>query len=366
MDEPGGTSNVPIPKNNTIDSIMGRGLFRTILFGFLAISLLPLVTISIINYQRTHKSLTSDAKGKLIGAATLKSKQIQSFFEDSLSALFIQARLKMTVSMLKDLRRSFEATGLDLPEFVKSSEWKRISEQYEDDIGFFLTTNHFYDLFIIDSEGNILFTDKKQDHLGTTIFTGTYSKTMFGRACQFSFGKEMPGFSGFERYGPSNNSMAGFLVSVIFDENENKLGLAAVQFQGDTIKRIIQSESGLDHQGEVFLINATFWFTLELKKSGKKSKPAKSFDLGKAKVLIVDDNAASLEVMETMLSSWGVEHSFAKSGAEGLDMLNKAIDAKVPYNIAVLDMHMPGMNDYISKPMKMDGVADLIEKWLPG
>ena len=89
---------------------------------------------------------------------------------------------------------------------------------------------------------------------------------------------------------------------------------------------------------------STFWFTLELKKSNKKSKPIKIGDLTKAKVLVVDDNATNLEVIGTTLASWHIEHSLVQSGAHGLDMLNLASGTNTPFNIVVLDMQMPEMD----------------------
>ena len=100
---------------------------------------------------------------------------------------------------------------------------------------------------------------------------------------------------------------------------------------------------------------STFWFTLELRKSDKKSKPVRTGDLSKAKVLIVDDNTTNLEVTGAMLSSWNIEHSLAKSGAEGLDMLHKAADKTKPFDIAVLDMQMPEMDGAeVGKAIKKD------------
>ena len=100
---------------------------------------------------------------------------------------------------------------------------------------------------------------------------------------------------------------------------------------------------------------STFWFTIELKKSDKKTEPVTIGDLGKAKVLIIDDNATNLEVARSMLSSWRIEHSLAKSGADGLDMLNNAREVGAPFNIAVIDMQMPGMSGAeVGKAIKDD------------
>ncbi|MCK5311097.1 MAG: response regulator [Desulfobacteraceae bacterium] len=89
---------------------------------------------------------------------------------------------------------------------------------------------------------------------------------------------------------------------------------------------------------------STFWFTIELGKSAKISKPVKVGDLSKAKVLVVDDNRTNREVMGSMLIFWNIEHALSENGVDALDILYKAFDQKTPFDIVVLDMQMPGMD----------------------
>ncbi len=89
---------------------------------------------------------------------------------------------------------------------------------------------------------------------------------------------------------------------------------------------------------------SAFWFTVELNNSDKKPVPVKIGDLSKAKVLFIDDNATNREVVGAMLSSWNIEHTLAPNGTNGLEMLYAAYENGMPFDIAVLDMQMPGMD----------------------
>ncbi len=89
---------------------------------------------------------------------------------------------------------------------------------------------------------------------------------------------------------------------------------------------------------------STFWFTVEFKNSDIKPKPAEIGNLTKAKILFVDDNATNLEIVGAMLSYWKIEHALASKAEDGLEMLYKACNDKTPFDIAVLDMQMPGMD----------------------
>ena len=75
-----------------------------------------------------------------------------------------------------------------------------------------------------------------------------------------------------------------------------------------------------------------FWFTARLGKRAE-SAPAKArppADLSNARALIVDDNAASREILMKRLRAWGMRPSEAQDGAEGLRALHRALEEKRP------------------------------------
>ena len=56
-----------------------------------------------------------------------------------------------------------------------------------------------------------------------------------------------------------------------------------------------------------------------------------------------------------MLSSWKTDFSLVSKGTDALELLNKACDDARPYDIAVLDMQMPGMDgELLGKVIKDD------------
>src|SRR5581483_11604347 len=86
---------------------------------------------------------------------------------------------------------------------------------------------------------------------------------------------------------------------------------------------------------------STFWFTLKLGKQVDTSKPASErfATMRGTKVLIVDDNANSREILARQVSSWGMRPTTAQSAAEALVLLRSA---KVePYQVAIIDVVMP-------------------------
>ena len=91
---------------------------------------------------------------------------------------------------------------------------------------------------------------------------------------------------------------------------------------------------------------SVFWFTAVLAKQPENScaEPEVPGDIRGKRVLVVDDNATSRLVAKQQLSTWNCRHGEAAGGAAALDALAAALSAGDPFDIAVLDMQMRGMD----------------------
>ena len=89
-----------------------------------------------------------------------------------------------------------------------------------------------------------------------------------------------------------------------------------------------------------------FWFTLTFDKQSSKGQK-KFLDLesicGK-RILVVDDNATIRVVLREQLRLWRCEFGEASNGLEALRILHNANAQGHPYDIAILDFDIPGMN----------------------
>ena len=91
---------------------------------------------------------------------------------------------------------------------------------------------------------------------------------------------------------------------------------------------------------------STFWFSARL---GKQATATQSTFLTAAalrdlRVLIVDDNATNCEILHHQIVSWGMGNGSAQNGPQALEMLRAAAARGEHYDIALLDMMMPGMD----------------------
>jgi two-component system sensor histidine kinase/response regulator len=86
-----------------------------------------------------------------------------------------------------------------------------------------------------------------------------------------------------------------------------------------------------------------FSFELPFDEAGRQAVPAAPVTKALSRVLIVDDNASSRSAMEQTLDAWDVDHSSVESGERALEELDAARSDGRPYDLAIVDMQMPGM-----------------------
>jgi CheY-like chemotaxis protein len=92
-------------------------------------------------------------------------------------------------------------------------------------------------------------------------------------------------------------------------------------------------------RGSIFSFTAKFGLGKE--KAKKQYKPAS--ELRGMKVLVVDDNATSRDILQEMLESFTFEVTVAASGPEGITELESAKEDR-PFELVVMDWKMPGMD----------------------
>ncbi|MBW1785771.1 MAG: response regulator [Deltaproteobacteria bacterium] len=98
----------------------------------------------------------------------------------------------------------------------------------------------------------------------------------------------------------------------------------------------VESEPG---KGSEFIFTATFG----LSRSAARRHLEPSVDLRGMRVLVVDDNASSREILQSQLESMSFEVTLAASAKEGIAELEKEAEA-CPYLLVVMDWKMPDMD----------------------
>jgi PAS domain S-box-containing protein len=94
---------------------------------------------------------------------------------------------------------------------------------------------------------------------------------------------------------------------------------------------------------------STFWFTVSLPTAGHSARLSPSPilpDMRRLRVIAVDDNTVNCEILQQQLTLWNIEGITASSGTQALQMMQEAAERGMPFDLAILDWHMPGMDGF--------------------
>ena len=93
-------------------------------------------------------------------------------------------------------------------------------------------------------------------------------------------------------------------------------------------------------------VGSKFWFTAQLgiADSLVLSTNASPLDLSGLRALIIDDNATNCEILAKLLDSWQIHACAVHGGAAGLEALERCAAENTPFDLAIVDMQMPGMD----------------------
>ncbi len=91
---------------------------------------------------------------------------------------------------------------------------------------------------------------------------------------------------------------------------------------------------------------STFWFTVPLRRDADATSQRKPLpvEVRGCRILVIDDNNTNRLIFDELLSSWGFDAVLVSSGHEGLQKAIGAAAQGRPFDLVLLDHHMPGMD----------------------
>ncbi|MEP3045651.1 MAG: methyl-accepting chemotaxis protein [Roseibium sp.] len=117
----------------------------------------------------------------------------------------------------------------------------------------------YYDIFLFDLDGDLIYTVFKEEDYATNFKTGggKWADTNLGNAFRagLTAAKDAISFFDFKPYAPSNGAPASFMSTPIFEGSE-RVGVLVYQMPIDNINAIMAHKEGLGETGETVIVGA--------------------------------------------------------------------------------------------------------------
>ncbi|MCP4002948.1 MAG: response regulator [bacterium] len=213
-------------------------LSRSLIRWFLFFALAPLLVVITISYLQAHNELADVARRDLADSGQSAAQFFDNWIDYRFMDLAVQAENSANAELLMRLQKDWQRSGQGLEEFVASDSWARIVDESRRDLmSMSETYDYIHDLFLIDSQGNILLTIASEDDLGTNLFDGPYRDTEFSNTVRVSLRTGESRLSDLERYAPSGELVTAFMAAPLLNESGERVGVFAMQFYLDRIMK---------------------------------------------------------------------------------------------------------------------------------
>lgn len=117
-------------------------------------------------------------------------------------------------------------------------------------------TQGYYDIFLFDTDGNLVYSVFKELDYATNFIQGPYRDSGLAEVLQLALTapEKTAHFVDFEQYAPSNDAPAAFISTPIYDAQGQVAGVLAYQMPIDIIDALVADERGLGDQGDAYLV----------------------------------------------------------------------------------------------------------------
>jgi len=238
---------------------------------------------SYVSFTDSRQTLIHSQKNKLMALTESRKASLDDYLDQikediditSQSDFYQDALIKYTAAW-----KELQAAGIDPTVYLQQkyitdnpnptgqkqkldsandgTTYSAIHDSYHGDTRYHQEKRGYYDIFLIDADGNVVATVFKELDFATNLINGKWKDTDLG--ILFRKVKENPAqgtvFSDFRKYAPSFDAPASFIMRPIIDPVDDKTFIGAVAFQMpiSKINDLLNDEGGMGETGHMHIV----------------------------------------------------------------------------------------------------------------
>jgi len=215
-----------------------------IFFCLLVVSLLPLIIMSEIFIDEIEIEIQQSEINHLARMSDKKLSQVYSYVNERIVDVDMLSKSPVTTDAISEIGEAFSVGNLE------SEEYLRQDNKFREYFTTYLSSG-YYDLFLISSTGDIVFTVVHEADFATNLFDGPYHESGLAQVTVDVLATLETSVSNFDFYQPSNE-MAAFIATPIIKQGK-LLGVLALQIDMARVFGVVKDNVGLGSTGETVI-----------------------------------------------------------------------------------------------------------------
>jgi len=236
--------------------------------------------VGLVSFYSAKKTSEHATEQRELAVVQAKSHELKTYFHEIEGDMHIVADSPATHSALKGFIGAWNALGANQTAVLQKAyiennpnplgekeklDFAPTGTAYDDvhskyHIWFrkLLKERGYYDVFLFDLNGNLVYSVYKELDYATNLNTGKWKDTDLGNAFRAASNASKNGeisFFDFKPYGPSHGAPASFMSTPIYEKG-TQIGVLVYQMPVDMINKMMQETEGLGASGEAMIVGA--------------------------------------------------------------------------------------------------------------
>jgi methyl-accepting chemotaxis protein len=268
----------------------------------------------VVAYRSAEDALMKQAYNQLDAVAELKTNQIQTWFGERKGDVLVLAEAPITGQALVDMETAWEG-GEEDAGGKDSAAFQSVVEQYDEFFTLYNDTYGYYDVFLIDPDGDVLYTVCEETDIYTNCVDGATAGTPLETA--FTGGRDGVALTDYKYYDISQEPAA--FVSAPVKHQGDKVGVLVFQLSAKAINDMMLQQAGMGETGETYLVGGDYLMRSDAR--GDADQGTSSILEREVKTKATEAALQGQEGAEVITDYRGslVLSNYSPAGIEGLD-----------------------------------------------
>ena len=246
-----------------------------------AAALISASAVGVTSYIQASSAMRVEAEQKLTALMQIRRIALSDYLEAIREDLRIVAGNTMVHEALADFAAAWSQLGAQAQDELQrlyitdnphptgqkeeldraddDSYYSQLHGRYHPWFRSLLRERGYYDIFLFDTEGNLLYTVFKELDYATNLMTGEWKNSDLGNAFRAALANpttDHHSFFDFRAYAPSHGAAAGFISTPLIGPGGIFSGVLVFQMPIDKMNRVMQDVAGLGESGQSFIVGS--------------------------------------------------------------------------------------------------------------